>query len=131
MSDDGRQLVSRQGAKFALWDVAPGLEYQTLPNPAAPGGEPLYYAGPCLSRDRRWLIVACGDGIRIWDLHARRLASFLPVGRVNFAFHGDLQCIIALNAIPRKTAGPMRNHVIISFCTVTFFSFGRKGLMTR
>src|SRR5207244_6198476 len=89
LSADAQHLVCRQGSRLALWDVAPGREYQTLPNPAAPSGEPLYYAAPCLSPDRRWLIVGCGDGIRIWDLLARKLASCLPVGKVSFAFHSS------------------------------------------
>ena len=61
LSADAQHLVCRQGSRLALWDVAPGREYQTLPNPAAPSGEPLYYAAPCLSPDRRWLIVGCGE----------------------------------------------------------------------
>jgi serine/threonine protein kinase/WD40 repeat protein/Flp pilus assembly protein TadD len=76
-STDGRWLgVAWQGKQAQLLEVAPCPEYVTLVSRLGAGqGE---YALGDISRDSRLLALGMDDGVRLWDLDARREVAFLP-----------------------------------------------------
>jgi serine/threonine protein kinase/WD40 repeat protein/tetratricopeptide (TPR) repeat protein len=83
-SGDGRRLVCRQGSQLGIWQVNPGPEFRTLPNP---GGAP-YLGDGGVSPDGRWLVVGGGHGVGLWDLAAGKQRAFLPLGGTEAAvFH--------------------------------------------
>ena len=76
VSRDGRRMASLAGDALAVWEVIPGREYRTLPR--NPAGVRHHAGSGGFSPDERWLAVATGDGVRIWDLPLGKASAFLP-----------------------------------------------------
>jgi serine/threonine protein kinase/WD40 repeat protein/tetratricopeptide (TPR) repeat protein len=84
-SRDGRSLgpLQASASRIGLWQFAPSKELVTLQ--ACPDKHHVDWIA--ISSSSRWLAAGCSDGVRLWDLPARRQIAHLDSGsatRVTF-----------------------------------------------
>jgi WD40 repeat protein len=118
-SPDGRSLALQNASKASLWEVAPGQELRTLPNPAGASGRSYGRGGT--SPDSRWLAAGVDGGVQFWDLPHGRPSGFLPLGPTHtVTFHpkgselftagpsGCYRCPLRLEAGALRVGPPVR-----------------------
>jgi serine/threonine protein kinase/Tfp pilus assembly protein PilF/sugar lactone lactonase YvrE len=94
-SRDGRSLgpLSASASRIGLWQFAPSKELVTLQ--ACP--EKHHIDWIAISSSGRWLAAACSDGVRLWDLPARRqIAHLEPGSATRVAFLPDERGLVAV-----------------------------------
>jgi WD40 repeat protein len=93
-SEDGRWLgffwASEEHAQ--LLEFTPALEYSTLESNSGSDRPPGYFCAP--SPDGRLLAVAMGDGVRLWDLSARREVALVPGFTASVVFEADGRALL-------------------------------------
>jgi serine/threonine protein kinase/WD40 repeat protein len=84
-SANGRRVISQNGTRLGLWEVASSREYRTLSNSVRTRA--LDY-GSLSAPDGRWLAAGGPDGVKLWDLAVGKEQAFLPLGKTGgVVFH--------------------------------------------
>jgi WD40 repeat protein/Tfp pilus assembly protein PilF len=94
-SRDGQSLgpLGASASKMGLWQFAPSKELVTLQG--CPEKHQVDWIA--ISSSGRWLAAACSDGVRLWDLPARRQITHLESGfATRVAFLPDESGLVAV-----------------------------------
>ncbi len=84
LARDGRSFHIISPNRIEAWEMTPTREYYTLV--AHEGTTEKHPFSISLATGKHLAVTSGRDGVRVWDLAARREAAYLPIGATHFAF---------------------------------------------